>query len=868
MCVRRFKSSEAGDMTVQRVSKIRSVKKRDGRVVPVDANKIAEAIWKSIKATGGKDRATADQLADKVVELLEKQFGEERIPSVEDVQDIVEHVLIDEGHARTAKAYILYRQKRAEIREEKKKILEKTEIDEVDKSFDSNALKVLRARYLRKDENGHVLESPKELFLRVAVHTAVPSLLYDPIVYSIRGGESLQDAPESVDFTDYQDLVVGGYGLNSYHLDALFRLYKRLNSEGKMKVSWSQLAQMIRSGAFEHHGKEIEAFFRSMVDKRFMPNTPALANFGHVLGMGSACFVLDVDDSIDSIMETLRSAAIIFKAGGGVGYNFSKLRPEGDFVRSTSGIASGPVSFMRLFDTMTEVIKQGGIRRGANMGILNINHPDIEKFIKAKEGNKALRNFNISVLILDDFWQYYAKNELYPLVNPRTKEVVRYVNPGQLLDMIAYQAWESAEPGVIFFDRVNQYNPFVKSLGPIVTTNPCGEVLLYPNESCNLGSINVASFAKEDDEGNVSLDWDALRDTVEEAVRFLDNVIDVNKYPLKEIEDMTLKTRKIGLGVMGVADLFFEMGIPYNSAEGFSFMEKLMEFVNYHSKKASIKLAKERGVLPMFEQSSFKDGKLPFSGFEDPSSWHFDWKELAREVQAEGIRNGYTTIIAPTGSISMISGCSSGIEPVFALVYEKNVSIGDFFYVDPGFEKVMKHEGLYDDDLLKQIVENHGSLRNVSYIPERIKKVFVTAMDIAPEDHVRAIAAFQKWVDSSISKTTNMPADATVEDVKKAYMLAYKLGCKDLTVYRDKSITSQVLRPASSTKAEGKAGPKVNPGSVSVYAAAMPVFNNASSFNSNKNGVLINCPVCGTKLEYKEGCATCPGCGWSLCISA
>jgi len=270
----------------------------------------------------------------------------------------------------------------------------------------------------------------------------------------------------------------------------------------------------------------------------------------------------------------------------------------------------------------------------------------------------------------------------------------------------------------------------------------------------------------------------------------------------------------------------------------------------------------------MFEQSSFKDGKLPFSGFEDPSSWHFDWKELAREVQAEGIRNGYTTIIAPTGSISMISGCSSGIEPVFALVYEKNVSIGDFFYVDPGFEKVMKHEGLYDDDLLKQIVENHGSLRNVSYIPERIKKVFVTAMDIAPEDHVRAIAAFQKWVDSSISKTTNMPADATVEDVKKAYMLAYKLGCKDLTVYRDKSITSQVLRPASSTKAEGKAGPKVNPGSVSVYAAAMPVFNNASSFNSNKNGVLINCPVCGTKLEYKEGCATCPGCGWSLCISA
>jgi ribonucleoside-diphosphate reductase alpha chain len=501
------------------------------------------------------------------------------------------------------------------------------------------------------------------------------------------------------------------------------------------------------------------------------------------------------------------------------------------------------------------------------MGILNINHPDIENFIKAKEGNRALRNFNISVLVLDDFWEYYNKNEPYPLINPRTSEVTRYVNPRQLLDMIAFQAWESAEPGVIFSDKVNEFNPFLKSLGPIVTTNPCGEVLLYPNESCNLGSINVAAFAKEDDDGNVALDWDGLRATIEMTTKFLDNVIDINRYPLQTIEDMTLKTRKMGLGVMGAADLLFEMGIAYNSEEGLKFMEKLMEFVNYYSKKASVRLAKERGPLPSFEESSYKEGKLPFGGFMDSSAWHLDWKGLAEEIGREGIRNGYTTVIAPTGSISMIAGCSSGIEPVFALVYEKNVSIGSFYYVDAAFEKAMKKEGLYDDDLLKQIVSNHGSAEAVPYVPEEIRHVFVTAMDILPEDHVRAIAAFQKWVDSSISKTTNLPAEATVEDVKKVYMLSYELGCKDVTVYRDKSITSQVLR----TPPTPKDAPPAQKGNPFPQAARAPAVSTTQSLRPNlegKAGSLISCPICSTKLEFKEGCATCPGCGWSLCFGA
>jgi len=853
--------------------KIKSVRKRDGRVVAYDSSKISEAIWKAIKATGGKDKSIAVDLSLKVNESLEKRFGEGTVPTVEDVQDAVEHALIEAGYAKTAKAYILYRQRRAEIREEKMKILEKQDIDSVDKSFDSNALKVLRARYLRKDENGHVLESPKDLFVRVSLHTALASILYDQRVFDVAGGQPRRDVPDNVNLKDYADLSLGKYALNEFHLEALMRVYKRFNVNGSCKVSWLELVEMFRKGDFSSYDREVDDYVDLMVSKHFMPNTPALANFGNVLGMGSACFVLDIADSIDDIMETLRSAAIIFKAGGGVGYNFSKLRPEGDFVKSTSGIASGPVSFMRLFDTMTEVIKQGGIRRGANMGILNSNHPDIENFIKAKEGNRALRNFNISVLILSDFWDYYNKNEPYPLVNPRTHEVTRFVNAKQLLEMIAFQAWESAEPGVIFEDKVNEFNPFVKSLGPIVTTNPCGEVLLYPNESCNLGSINVAAFAKEDDDGNVVLDWEGLRSTIEMTTKFLDNVIDINRYPLPSIEEMTLKTRKIGLGVMGVADLFFELGISYNSEEGLKFMERLMEFVNYHSKKASIKLAKERGVLPSFGESSYREGKLPFGGFEDQTSWHFDWKGLSEEIMKDGVRNGYTTVIAPTGSISMIAGCSSGIEPVFALVYEKNVSIGNFYYVDTAFERAMKKEGLYDDDLLKQIVENHGSVQGVSYIPEVAKRVFVTAMDIMPEDHVKAIAAFQKWVDSSISKTTNLPADATVEDVKRVYMLSYELGCKDVTVYRDKSITSQVLRSPPSGKDEKASVQPAQKNTMvpqAVHASAVsPIQIFGPRLNQEgKLGDLTSCPLCNTKLEFKEGCASCPGCGWSLCVSA
>jgi ribonucleoside-diphosphate reductase alpha chain len=875
------KTSPVVTPNVRPLTTIKQIRKRDGRLVTFDQNKITSALSRAIAQTIGKDAALAQRLSDQVVKILEEKFDGRTVPTVEEAQDIVEKVLLDNGQAKTAKSYILYRQKRAEIRKEKQRILEKDEIDEVDKRFDLNALRVLKARYLRKDIDGKLIETPKQLFARVAVHTCLPSLLYDERIYD-RSGKTPEHPAEDFDpAANDGKLSMGKYALSRFHLEALKRMYDRFNSEGRARLRWSEFLAVLREGKLNNHEAEVTAFYDLMVSKRFMPNTPALANFGNVLGMGSACFVLDIEDSIESIMDGLKKTAIVFKAGGGMGYNFSKLRPEGDFVSSTSGIASGPISFMTLFDTMTEVIKQGGIRRGANMGILNSNHPDIEKFITAKKGNRALRNFNVSVLIMPDFWDYYEKDKPYPLVNPRTIEVVRTTNARRLFDMIVFQAWESAEPGVIFYDHVNKYNPFLKSLGPIVTTNPCGEVLLYPNESCNLGSINVWGFVKEEEEGRVQFDWDALGQTVRLATRFLDNVIDVNRFPLKEIEEMTLATRKIGLGVMGLGDLLYELKIPYNTEDARKFMEQLMEFINYHSKLASVELAKERGSFPYYDRSFYPEGRLPFSGFDQKSNWRLPWDKVAQEVKRSGLRNSYTTVVAPTGSISMIAGCSSGIEPVYSLVYEKNVKVGSFYYVDPVFETVMTSQGLYDEELIREVSDRGGTVQGIQYIPTDIKHVFVTAMDITPEAHIRALAAFQKWVDSSISKTNNFPAEATVDDMRESYLLAYKLGCKDVTVFRDTSIKGQVLvAPGKAERRETSENTGTRPGGTQPYstrtrqrmqvlAVGAPISSPDSEnyyLGRTQNGGRTDvCPQCYSFVVFQEGCYICPECGWGAC---
>ncbi len=1440
---------------------IGQIRKRDGTITKFNKDKIANAIYGAAREAGCESRAEIAVIADKVLEKVESEMPKGSIPTVEGIQDIVEQVLIETGHAKTAKAYIIYRQKRAELRTEKKHILEKDEIDEVDKKFDPNALKVLKARYLRKDESGKLVETPKQLFTRVATHVALPELLYDERVFTQSG--TPQDYEEFEPAMYDGEFSIGSFVLNKYHLEALKRTYDRFNRLGNVKISWTAFLELLKDGAFNKHEKTLEEFYQIMINKQFMPNTPAIANFGSVLGMGSACFVLGIEDNLESIMDSLKYTAIIHQSGGGciagdarvwttlcgvepievlfnratideregvqqengtaydvrdlnirtlamnpatsetglrkvthvwkfdvpaenqiivrtregaeiqtsdwhpfmvlqnagleevrasqlqpndiilgpdraetfwpwkeervvsglqvntelawligftlgdgsfgyspalrqqrlrwfsgttdvldnvrnvlkkhdinvsiqrdprgkclvvttqaqnfvhamqqacalerggrkdtiirvpehigkspltvvrafiaglidsdgnidadgspsyttaseemahdlaalvsllgyrptvrrkephgkgklptytvllcplpqvndfaheiipymaneqrkqrlqssstrqtalavnfeawrdvlkqhdligkkgavgpcaselnywsahgridrlsmeriaavleqydkphalllrriaqsghqvstvaraeqpkpyydltvdewntyaagkgsmvmihnTGFNFSKLRPEGDVVKSTCGAASGPLSFMSLYDNMTDVIKQGGMRRGANMGIMNSNHPDIEKFITAKDGNKALRNFNISVLIMDDFWKYYENDEPYPLINPRNGKVERTVSPRMLFDKIVYQAWESAEPGVIFFDRANEFNPFLKHLGPITTTNPCvagntkiltenglieieklaemedsprllvdartlaysgerqmqmgllavkakkiwktgeketlvlttesgkeltatpdhriltkhgwipvseikqnekvlvqdgtgmpmeeyvtsiergdvisvyditeptthsfiangiivhncGEVLLYPNEPCNLGSINVWAFVRESESGDVYVDWDGMQRVIIIATRFMDNVIDINRWPLKQIEDMALATRKIGFGIMGAGDMLFELGLPYDDDDGRAFMEQLMEFVNYWTKVESVNLARERGPMPYLDKSFYPEGRLPFAGATHKNS-RLDWTSLIEQVKTYGIRNGYTTVLAPTGSISMIAGCSSGIEPVYSLVFEKNVKVGSFYYIDPVFEKVMRRHGLYDEDLMKQIAENRGSIKNVPYIPQRLKKVFVTAMDVTPENHIRALATFQRWVDSSISKTNNFPANATVDDMRQSYMLAYQLGCKGVTVFRDSSIKEQVLvAPTREHVEEIKKERYVTIKETTTETSEGTLLQH----KTNGKYAYTSCPTCdSTAISLKEGCVTCESCGWGLC---
>ncbi|MDK2372052.1 MAG: adenosylcobalamin-dependent ribonucleoside-diphosphate reductase [Candidatus Korarchaeota archaeon] len=1269
---------------------VTKVVKRDGRIVPFDASRIKRAIEGAMREVGHYDEAKLDKVVRYVLRVINRTFSDDNPPHVEEIQDIVELALMKYDLFDVAKAYILYRKEREKIRKEKMAILGKDYVDDVDKRLSLNAIRLLAARYLQKDPDGRLKEDPKGMFIRVASLVVIPDVLHDPKVFDKDGGQPIHPKEEfspeewegkvGLKNGHPEDHLAPTFTWNSYHLERMKALYDELNEQGRMKVSWSQFWEMLLHGEFDHHYQDFLNYYRLMVDLRFLPNSPTLFNAGTRLGQLSACFVLDIDDSLESIMKAATDAAMIFKSGGGVGINYSKLRPQGDIVRSTGGQASGPVSFMRIIDVITDVVKQGGRRRGANMGILEVWHPDIWKFVEAKAKPGQFENFNISVMITEDFWPKFESGEEYTLINPRNGEVWDTLNPREFFRKIAEMAWRTGDPGVLFADNINKRNIMKEALGEIKSTNPCvagdtrvltpagwfraseiyrlskmrgpvkavavdedvlgdsgepqayetelvategdeviyrtvhgdelrllipkrvrawvwhvgrkqglrvvtkegyeltltpehkvltpegwieakdlkpgdkiklarlhpwfldevyegsydldedvafalgwlvgdgtlnkhyvawffshgdkaaeervrrgiekiggnplshtyvlsesehkvqynrattvyknvmklmgqtmersrerslpdvawslsprallaflsglftadgyvdadravrltsaslellkevqvllttfgiysaiyerpyegkfhyttkdgeertykaggyyeliikgysrkifkdligfesiekleklllrktkrdsvwvtvssvedaglvdfydftvptyhnyianglinhncGEEPLYPYESCNLGSINLYAYIRREN-GITSFDWDSYSEDVRLALRFLDNVIDVNKFPIPEIERNTKATRKVGLGLMGLADVLFALGIPYNSEEGFDFMRRVAEYLTYFAMKESVEMAKERGTFPLYGRSGYVKGEMPVEGFYHPEWWHLDWDTLKDEIRRYGIRNAEVTTIAPTGSISMIADVSSGIEPQFALVYEKRVSVGSFFYVDRELERQLKGNGLYHEKLLKEIADNGGSLQGIEppegkeELFKRMQQVFLVAYDIPWWDHVRAQAEIAKWICAAVSKTINMPNWVSVSDVEKAYLFAYKLGLKGITVYRDGSKAAQVLVTPSQRKGEyvvktenqtlkmmemlGIELPQLKKAPVEEKALAQPVFKPPSPQPANH---VERCPECGsTRLVYKEDCVTCLDCGWSACV--
>ncbi len=1265
---------------------VKKVIKRDGRIVDFDIERIRNAIQKAMMSVNKYDEKTLNKVVRYVVRVLNEKYGEEGTPHVEDIQDIVEFALVRYDLYEVAKAYILYRKEREKIRKEKMLLLNKDYLDEVDKSFSLNSIRLLAARYLLKDNEGKIIESPKQLFQRVALLIVIPDILYDESIYDKYAGQTIHEE-EDFNPEEWEGKLGLGYNpetgsfkvhWNRYHLQRMKELYDRLNNEKKMKIPWSKFIEKLARGELDKYYDIFLDYYNLMVTKKFLPNSPTLFNAGTRLGQLSACFVLEIRDDINSIMKAASDAAKIFKTGGGIGINYSNLRPEGDIVSSTAGVASGPVSFMRIIDTVTDVIKQGGRRRGANMGILEIWHPDIEKFITSKSKPGFLENFNISVMITPDFWEAFNQDGEYSLVNPRDGSVWKKIKARQIFRMIAENAWKTGDPGVLFLDNINKHNVMKKYLGEIRSTNPCisgdsrvltpmgwirarelyqinignkilgvsinsnilgeggdanptktrlltaihneivyrdrhnkklkllvprdsegwcwhigykrglhieskegytitvtpehkfltpngwkaanklsvgdkilvsrihpafinqeykgeykvdsdvafalgwligkgvfneeyvawyiedddkiaenrlrhaihklggnplshtyminrtvrkiqydigtqvyknvsniickysgdkniegipeiiwrlapeslaaflrgiftvngtidehnrikllnrkidflkdiqillttfgiyseitsksntddknnttypynkissnedyneliisgyslklfkdiigfeditkmekltlqnidkdsiwitisnikkldrvdfydftvpkyhnyiangilnhncGEEPLYPYESCNLGSINLYALIKIKN-GKKYFDWEEYRKVIKLATRFLDNVIDVNQFPLPEIKEKTLSTRKIGLGLMGLADTLFALKVPYNSEEGFWLMSKFAEHLTYYSMEESVELAKERGTFPLYDKSSYVDGEMPIEGYYRKEEWTLDWEKLNKLIMEYGIRNSETTTIAPTGSISMIADTSSGIEPQFALVFEKRVTVGTFFYVDNELEYELKRRGLYSEKLLKKIADNGGSLQDIEEIPEDMKKIFIVAYDIPWWDHVRAQVEISRWICAAVSKTINMPNWVTVEDVEKAYLFAYKLGAKGITIYRDGSKAVQVL--VTPSQRTGKYVLEIENNTLKMmqelgieppsYAKTtkqdvetkskikMPTIL-ASGIEGDGEERYEKCPICESlNIIYAEGCLRCLDCGWSACI--
>jgi len=668
----------------------KKIKKRDGSIVSFAPEKIELAILKAALGTV-RDKKQAAAIAPATTKLVLDKVSStlgKKIPSIENIQDIVEEALLGSGFTTIAKNYILYRKEHQDLRRTKSVIGVQDDL-----KLPINSLLVLEKRYLLKDDTGAVRETPRELFQRVAKAISAAELNFKT---------------------------------------------KKMQHEIE------------------------EAFFAMMAGREFLPNSPTLMNAGTSIGQLSACFVLPVHDSLESIFETVKQMALIHRTGGGTGFDFSRIRPRGGLVSTTKGKASGPVSFMSIFNQTTDVIIQGGRRRGANMGIMRCDHPDIFEFVEAKLKDGAFSNFNLSVAVTDKFLHAVKRNNSFDLVNPTTGKTVRTIKAKSLFDLITFTAWRTGDPGLIFIDEINRHNP-TPAIGKIEATNPCSEVLLLPYESCNLASINLDTMVH-----NKKIDWKKLEKTVRMGIRFLDDVIEVNNYPLPPIKRITLANRKIGLGVMGFADMLIRLGISYADPKAVTLARSVMRFIRTHSLRASEGLARERGPFPNLKKSVYAQNNML-------------------------LRNATVNAIAPTGSISIIAGSSSGIEPLFSLSYTRTVMEGTkLFEMHPLFEAELQRRGKYSKELLSK-VRRQGSIQHIKRIPGDLKRTFVTSFDILPEQHLRIQAAFQKYTDNSVSKTINLPHDATTEDVRNIYLTAHKLKCKGITVYRYDSKMDQVL---------------------------------------------------------------------------
>jgi ribonucleoside-diphosphate reductase alpha chain len=670
---------------------VETVRKRDGKIVDFLQSKVTTAISKAFASIGKEEGQICQLLSDMVVDYVE--LAGEDPTDIEDIQDLIEKTLMEEGHTDVARNFILYRYKRKQFREAK---AHAGVTDDCKLSL--NAIRILESRYLHRNEKGEIEETPRQLFERVAKHVALAE--------------------------------------------------RRLDGDEE---------------------KFRELFLQMMLNLEFLPNSPMFMNAGKRGGLLSSCYVLPIEDSTEGIFTTLKDAVIIHKRGAGTGFSFSSIRPRRDSVRGMPGLASGPLSFLKIFDRATSEIKQGGRRSGGNMAILRVDHPDIIDFITIKDERDTISNYNLSVGITEEFMQALKRRSDYNLYDPRTGEVCGTLNSKRIFDLIGLMAWKNGDPGIVFLDRMNneKSNP-TPSLGLCETTSPCGEYPLLAYESVILGSINLSKHVIG--EGSVrEIDFDKLRTTVRLAVRFLDDATEVNGFPLRQTREIVSGNRKIGLSIMGFADVLFMLRIAYNSRKALNLAEKIMEYVQVQARLASKELAKKRGVFLNFDDSLLKEKGV-------------DFKQ----------RNATLTAISPTGTISLIAACSASIEPIYGISFLRKTARFEFLEVNPYFEEVAREQGFYSEEMFRRIA-GRSSIQDIEGIPDEVKKVFVTAMDLSPDDHVKMQAAFQKYLDCAVSKTVNFPNSASVDDIQRVFMLAYELGCKGITVYRDGSRDVQVL---------------------------------------------------------------------------